>query len=53
MVILIKMMIGVLVMEVDKVADKVTNMEVDKVTMMADQPMMNLHTTQLIIVSNH
>ena len=36
MVILIEMMlevlIGVLVMEVDKVADEVTNMEVDKVT---------------------
>ena len=27
-------MIGVLVMEVDKVADEVTNMEVDKVTNM-------------------
>ena len=41
MVILIEMMlevlIGVLVMEVDKVADEVTNMEVDKVTnMMAE-----------------
>ena len=38
MVILIEMMlevlIGVLVMEVDKVADEVTNMEVDKVTNM-------------------
>ena len=43
MVILIEMMlevlIGVLVMEVDKVADEVTNMEVDKVTnMMAKIP---------------
>ena len=43
MVILIEMMfevlIGVLVMEVDKVANEVTNMEVDKVTnMMAKIP---------------
>ena len=33
MVILIEVLIGVLVMEVDKVADEVTNTEVDKVTM--------------------
>ena len=33
----IEVLIGVLVMEVDKVADEVTNMEVDKVTnMMAE-----------------
>ena len=43
MVILIEMMlevlIGVLVMEVDKVANEVTNMEVDKVTnMVAEIP---------------
>ena len=43
MVILIEMilevLIGVLVMEVDKVADEVTNMEVDKVTkMVAEVP---------------
>ena len=48
MVILIEMMlevlIGVLVMEVDKVADEVTNMEVDKVAnMMAKIPNENLY----------
>ena len=35
---MLEVVIGVMVMEVDKVADEVTNMEVDKVTnMMADQ----------------
>ena len=34
---MLEVLIGVLVMEVDKVADEVTNMEVDKVTnMMAE-----------------
>ena len=34
---MLEVVIGVLVMEVDKVADEVTNMEVDKVTnMMAE-----------------
>ena len=33
-VMMLEVMIGVLVMEVDKVADEVTNMEVDKVTSM-------------------
>ena len=36
---MLEVVIGVLVMEVDKVADEVTNMEVDKVTnMMAKIP---------------
>ena len=35
---MLEVVIGVLVMEVDKVADEVTNMEVDKVTNMNLQP---------------
>ena len=38
-----EVLIGVLVMEVDKVADEVTNMEVDKVTnMMAEFALMKM-----------
>ena len=40
---MLEVVIGVLVMEVDKVADEVTNMEVDKVTnMMAEFALMKV-----------
>ena len=40
---MLEVVIGVLVMEVDKVADEVTDMEVDKVTnMMAEYALMKL-----------
>ena len=40
---MLEVVIGVMVMEVDKVADEVTNMEVDKVTnMMAEYALMKM-----------
>ena len=40
---MLEVVIGVMVMEVDKVADEVTNMEVDKVTnMMAEFALMKV-----------